>query len=70
MYVRNAVNNRKNGKVVQYFSLCGKNRSQFMDLCDLQEKNGLDMGKNYHNEMKCDEFVSSIGAVCKGNQGC
>ena len=32
-------------------------------MCDLQEKNGLDTGKNYRNEMKCKEFVSSIGAI-------
>lgn len=34
-----------------------------MGLCDLREKDGLDRGKNYCNEMKCKEFVSSIGAV-------
>ena len=26
-------------------------------LCDLQEKNGLDIGNNYRNRMKCKEFV-------------
>lgn len=36
---------------------------KFTGLCDLQEKNGLDMGTNYRNEMKCKEFVSSIGAI-------
>ena len=27
-------------------------------LCDLQEKNGLDIGNNYRNEIKCKAFVS------------
>ena len=30
-------------------------------LCDLQEKNGLDIGNNYRNRMKCEEFVSRGG---------
>ena len=29
-------------------------------MCDLQEKNGLDTGKNYRNEMKCKEFIGAI----------
>ena len=30
---------------------------KFTGLCDLQEKNGLDIGNNYCNRMKCKEFV-------------
>ena len=36
---------------------------KFTGLCDLQEKNGLDIGNNYRNEIKCKEFVSSIAAI-------
>ena len=36
---------------------------KFMGLRDLQEKNGLDMGTNYCNEIKCKEFVSSVGTI-------
>lgn len=32
-------------------------------LCDLQEKNGLDVGSNCGNEMKYKEDVSSIAAI-------
>ena len=34
---------------------------KFTGLCDLQEKNGLDIGNNYRNRMKCKEFVSREG---------
>ena len=34
---------------------------KFTGLCDLQEKNGLDIGNNYRNRMKCKEFVSRGG---------
>ena len=36
---------------------------KFTGLCDLQEKNGLDIGNNYRNEIKCKESVSSIAAI-------
>ena len=36
---------------------------KFTGLCDLQEKDGLDIGNNYRNEIKCKEFVSSIAAI-------
>ena len=36
---------------------------KFTGLCDLQKRNGLDVGNNYRNEMKCKEFVSSIAAI-------
>ena len=39
----------------------------FTGLCDLQEKNGLDIGNNYRNKMKCKEFVSSIAAIEQKN---
>ena len=47
-----------------YCSLCGKGRARikkFTGLCDLQEKNGLDIGNNYRNRMKCKEFLSREG---------
>ncbi len=29
-------------------------------LCDLQQKNGLDLGSQYRNGKKCKDFISSI----------
>ena len=34
---------------------------KFTGLCDLQEKNGLDIGNNYRPGMKCKEFASRGG---------
>ena len=34
---------------------------EFTGLCNLQEKNGQDIGNNYRNGMKCKEFVSRGG---------
>ena len=36
---------------------------KFTGLCDLQEKNGLNIGNNYRNKIKCKEFVFSIAAI-------
>ena len=36
---------------------------KFMGLCDLQEKNGLNIGNDYRNKIKCKEFVFSIAAI-------
>lgn len=38
---------------------------KFSGLCDLQEKNGVQMGDMYRNEKKCSQFVASIADVEK-----
>ena len=35
----------------------------FSGLFELQEKNGLDIGLQYHTDKKCKEFVSIIASV-------
>ena len=37
--------------------------NKFTGLCDLQEKNGLNIANNYRNKIKCKVFVSSIAAI-------
>ena len=32
----------------------------YSGLCDLQEKNGVDLGAQYRNDKKCKDFVSNI----------
>ena len=44
-----------------YVAKAGLAFKKFTGLCDLQEKNGLDIGNNYRNRMKCKEFVSRGG---------
>ena len=39
--------------------------SKFKGLCDLQEKNGLDLGSQYRNDKACKQFVESIAEVEK-----
>ena len=37
--------------------------TKFKELCDLQQKNGLDLGSQYRNEKMCQQFVDKIAAA-------
>lgn len=39
--------------------------AKFSELCDLQEKNGLDLGINYRNNRACRQFVDAIAITTK-----
>lgn len=38
---------------------------KFPKLCDLQEKNGVDIGRNYRTDKKCREFVDAIAKTTR-----
>lgn len=40
-----------------YVKKYGLTFKKFLGLCNLQEKNGLDMGKNYCNKIKCKDCL-------------
>ena len=48
-----------------YIALEGEPMTKFSSLCDLQEKNGLNLGSNYRNNHACGNFVSSISETLK-----
>ena len=51
--------------IAYYVATEGEPMTKFEKLCSLQEKNGVEIGKNYRNNHACKDFTSSIAETLK-----